>query len=1021
MTGKRPTDDEAGSVRSRRLADAITTHTRLVIGLLLVLTLIFGAGIPALEYDASMKQFASGTDEAQALAYANENFSAQTGTDSSVAAITVRDENALSKASLRESLALQRQLHANGTVEASLAEESPIVGVENVVATAAIREPEAEALRERGAELEERARRLNATATELRGDLETVRDRQIEYERLNASLEDGRIDSETYRARSRAIESSLEGIKTSAATDLETDQSRSFNRSVASVRAIQSEINAAERAVEADNITQTTAERRTDRLESDLESAYADGTVGVFTAEYDRIWNERRALEAQRDALESTDLPPLDEQVAALESLDESAYDALLESVLGNRENPIGELATTLLPASAEPGSTDIDQRLIIIRQSAESGDDKRTGATGNTQPVESQLAIQQVVESHGDDATAEYAVFGNGIVTDEIDRAIVDSLQFVGPLAFALVLVSLWIAYRDPLEVTLGVVGIAVVLIWTLGFMGWTGIAFNQLFVAIPALLIGLSIDYAIHVFMRHRERRTAGSTSVRPAMAVALAGVGAALVWVTVTTAIGFLSNLVSPIGPLREFGLVSTVGIVAALFVFGALMPSVKVELEEFFASGESDRPKAALGTRDGAVRESLSIGAKAARIAPIVVLIAVLAVTAGSLYAAEDVDTSFEQTDLLAEEPAWLEDIPGATSDGYQAKAGYERLRNEFEYRDAQAQIVIRGEVTDGETLERIDAARTRIGESESADDPGAVDASGTDPLTAMESAAERNESFNATFQLADRTGDGVPDQNIEGLYDRLYEVDAGAASEVVHRTDDGEYESVRMLVPVSSDVDDKRTTAEMRTVAETIDGEGTEPRWNATATGPPIVTHVVETDLFEGILESLAITLLAVFAVLTVAYYLNGNGVTLGAVTLLPVVFAVCWIVGTMALLEIPFNVLTGTVTSFTIGLGVAYNIHVSSRYTLELQRNGTVDDALRTAMTGTGGALFGSVATTALGFSTLALAFIPAVQQFGVVTALTIVYAFLSSVLVLPTLLVGWTRYRRRSRRANSR
>lgn len=176
--------------------------------------------------------------------------------------------------------------------------------------------------------------------------------------------------------------------------------------------------------------------------------------------------------------------------------------------------------------------------------------------------------------------------------------------------------------------------------------------------------------------------------------------------------------------------------------------------------------------------------------------------------------------------------------------------------------------------------------------------------------------------------------------------------------------------------------------------------------------PSEFDHQRDERVDEQILESLAITLLAVFGVLTVAYYLDGNGATLGAVTLLPVVFAVCWIVGTMALLGISFNVLTGTVTSFTIGLGVAYNIHVSSRYTLEIQRHGNVDDALRTAMTGTGGALFGSVATTALGFSTLALAFIPAVQQFGIVTALTIVYAFLSSVLVLPTLLVGWTRYR---------
>ncbi len=154
-----------------------------------------------------------------------------------------------------------------------------------------------------------------------------------------------------------------------------------------------------------------------------------------------------------------------------------------------------------------------------------------------------------------------------------------------------------------------------------------------------------------------------------------------------------------------------------------------------------------------------------------------------------------------------------------------------------------------------------------------------------------------------------------------------------------------------------------------------------------------------------------ITLVAVVVFLTVAYALTGNGAPLGTITLLPVALAVCWIVGTMALLEIPFNVLTGTVTSLTIGLGVAYNIHVSSRYTLELRRHGTVHDALRTTMTGTGGALVGSVATTALGFSTLALAFLPAVRQFGIITALTIVYAFIASVLVLPTLLVGWTRY----------
>jgi predicted RND superfamily exporter protein len=66
---------------------------------------------------------------------------------------------------------------------------------------------------------------------------------------------------------------------------------------------------------------------------------------------------------------------------------------------------------------------------------------------------------------------------------------------------------------------------------------------------------------------------------------------------------------------------------------------------------------------------------------------------------------------------------------------------------------------------------------------------------------------------------------------------------------------------------------------------------------------------------------------------------------------------------------------------------------------------------MRTAVTGTGGALLGSAATTVGGFGVLAFAILPPLQQFGIITGITIVYAFLASVLVLPSLLVVWTRY----------
>jgi len=58
----------------------------------------------------------------------------------------------------------------------------------------------------------------------------------------------------------------------------------------------------------------------------------------------------------------------------------------------------------------------------------------------------------------------------------------------------------------------------------------------------------------------------------------------------------------------------------------------------------------------------------------------------------------------------------------------------------------------------------------------------------------------------------------------------------------------------------------------------------------------------------------------------------------------------------------------------------------------------------------TGGALFGSMLTTTFGIGVLGLAVFPAIGQFGILTAMSIGYAFLASLLVIPSALVVWDR-----------
>ncbi|SEV86165.1 efflux RND transporter permease subunit [Natrinema salifodinae] len=971
-----------------RLADALTAHTRVVLVVLLLATALVGAGMPMVDDDSSLDQFESDSAEAQALERIEGNFTSDQQENATNVQVISRDDNVLTKESLLSSLEFQQEIRANESINSTLVEDQPITGVENVVAITAIRN--------------DQAADLNQTRAGLEDGLNETVGLQRQYEQLNESSDES--DPE-YQQQAAELEAQFDAVVENATVGLTENQTAEYEEAVRQARQIESQ------RYEIRSQTESPEENpEYQQLSDQLEGVYQAGTFGVLEDEY--------------AALESDEQPPIDEQIEALENLDDEEFERTIEETLSGDADD--NFAIALMATSYDPGSTQADVRMTSLTQSSDS-DGAEAEAMGGVDDriVESQLQLHDLAESQGHEQ--EYLVFGSGVITDEIDRSMGDSLAIVGPLALLFVVVALFVAYRDLLDIVLGVVGIAAVLVWTFGFMGWAGIAFNQMFVAVPVLLIGLSIDYAIHVFMRHREQRETRSRSetqadagtagdVRGSMTVALAGVGVALVWVTATTVIGFLSNLVSPIGPIREFGIVSSVGIVAALIVFGALIPAAKVEFDEFLEARGIDRRKRAFGTGGGRFSELLTVGSTAARKVPILVLVLVLVLSAGGAYGATQVDTSFEEEDFLAEDPpAWTENLPGGMSPGeYHAKNDLEFVNQHFQREGSQAQLLVEGEVDDPDALAQIDAARDDAAESSVAYELATGEEDVQDPLSTMERVAAQNESFNESFHAADTDDDGVPDENVSALYDQLFETDEEAASQVLSRTDGGdggdEYDAARLVIGVEGDASAADTTDEMRDIADGIE-DGSDGRWTATATGDPIVSHIVEQDLLNTVLESLLITLVAVFAFLAVAYWLTGNSASLGIVTLLPVAFSVSWILGTMYLIGMPFNVLTGMITSLTIGLGVAYSIHISARYSLELERQGNVWSALRTTVTGTGGALLGSAATTVGGFGVLAFAILPALQQFGIITALTITYAFLASVVVLPALLVLWTRY----------
>ena len=683
--------------------------------------------------------------------------------------------------------------------------------------------------------------------------------------------------------------------------------------------------------------------------------------------------------------LATADGNAIDEKIETLEDRSPEQLERDLELAFAADEVvPDGQPnTTTLLPTDVDPEERSADARLVVVVHDP---------AVDEEELLEAQRAIDDVVDERIE--TTEAFVFGQALAFDRGAQATGESFALVGPLALFAVVAVLAATYRDAVDVLLVLVGVALVLVWTGGAIGWMGLPVTQLLVAVPCLLVGLGVDHAFHVLTRYREERATGSHE--SAMRVGLASVIAAIGITTVTTVVGFLSGLGSPIVLLREFAVASAVGMVAALVVFGALLPALTLELE-----AHRNRRLQPLSRRP-ALERPLRRTATLARSAPVAIVVVALLLTLGGAYGFTHVDTATEREDFLpGEQPAWMAPLPDAIQPSDHAlSAQATLLETRFDgLDDPQAEILIEGNVTDPETLEAIDEAERQLDDRLALATPADGRPPVYGPVDALEELATENESVADALEAADETGDGLPDTELEGVYDVAYDVDPDAMGAVVSRGEAGEYEAVLVTVAVD---DGDLAPAELPLVAERISAS---PGVSATATGDPILEATRDQAIVETVFGTFLVAFVVIATLLTVLFRVRHGSWTDGPITVVPVLAALAWTVGTMTALSIPYNAETAIITGVGIGLGVDYAVHVCERYRQE-RRTAALEEALERTVVGTGGALLASVATTAIGFATLTLTLVPSLQRFGFITALVVVYAFVSSVVFLPALLV---------------
>ena len=102
-------------------------------------------------------------------------------------------------------------------------------------------------------------------------------------------------------------------------------------------------------------------------------------------------------------------------------------------------------------------------------------------------------------------------------------------------------------------------------------------------------------------------------------------------------------------------------------------------------------------------------------------------------------------------------------------------------------------------------------------------------------------------------------------------------------------------------------------------------------------------------------------------ILAIFFWVTLRQPVLAFVAVVPIIFVLVWVLGTMALVGIPYTLITSIITALSIGIGVDYTIHIIHRYREEFSHLRNPEQAAVRTLATTGSALLGSALTTALG------------------------------------------------------
>ncbi len=611
----------------------------------------------------------------------------------------------------------------------------------------------------------------------------------------------------------------------------------------------------------------------------------------------------------------------------------------------------------------------------------------------------------------------------------DEMEQAQADTI-LASVVSLVIVALIFIVGYREigrPLQATVClVIGIG----YTMGFATLTVGHLNLLTITFVPILIGLAIDFGVHLITRFEEELGRGRPE-RIALEKALVATGTGICTSGFTIAGAFLAMTLTGFKGIREMGIIAGGGLLVCLIPMMTMLPAMLLSRQE---GGCSARPPGKARRRRERIEQ---LWLKRPRAAVAVGLALTLVAFAGLQRVPFDYNLLNLQSQrlsavvcekkLIASAPRSLLScavVADSLPEALALEKRIRRLRSVAEV-DSVAPLIAENEQTKLDLVRQIkaEAAAIRFAPMDRQPlDPVALNRTlelfeetlrgaayvlnnqrqdelrdevqllkeSVAKLRARLASPAREQSAikltlfqQALFRDLESTMTALKNQDYREPL-RPQDLPAGLRSRFIGRT--GKY---LLQVYPRGDVwersNQERFVLDLRTVDPDV-------------TGSPVQFYEYTNMLKRNFQKSAAYALAAI-VIMLMLHFRNAAGVLL---ILMPVVVGTCWMVGLMAVFHVPFNPANLISLTLLIGIGVANGIHILNRFTEE--RHPTI------LAKSTGKAVLVSALTTIAGFGSLMLAKHRGIASLGQVMSIGTATCMLAALTVLPAVLILLTR-----------